>query len=105
MPIETTIWDPAERLTTPEAELAYREAAFEDGSPGLIAAALGDIARARGGMAEIARRAGITRDAMYKALHPKGNPTLETLASVTGALGFKLTVEPAANDDHAPLAL
>ena len=43
MVIETTIWDPTERLTSPEAEFAYLEAAFEDGDPSLIAAAIGDI--------------------------------------------------------------
>jgi probable addiction module antidote protein len=103
MPIETTPWDPAERLTTPEAAFAYLEAAFEDGSPGIIAAALGDIARARG-MAQVAREAGLSRDALYKALRPEGNPTLETLAGITRALGFKLTVERVDNEDRALLA-
>ena len=48
MAIETTLWDPAERLTSPEAIAAYLEAVFEDDDPGQIAAALGDVARARG---------------------------------------------------------
>jgi len=69
----------------------YVEAAFEDGDPALIAAALGDVTRARG-MTEIAREAGISRDAMYKAFRPGGNPTLETLARVIRALGLKLAV-------------
>jgi probable addiction module antidote protein len=47
MPLETTAWDPIDSLTTPEAERAYLEAAFEDGDPALIAAVIGDIARAR----------------------------------------------------------
>ena len=95
MAIETTVWDPAERLTTPEAGLAYLEAAFEDGDPTLIAAAIGDIARARG-MTEIAKAAGLSRETMYKAFCPHGNPTLETLASVTKALGYRLTIAAAA---------
>jgi probable addiction module antidote protein len=94
MPIETTIWDPAERLTSPEAELAYLEAAFEDGDPALIAAAIGDIARARG-MAQIAKAAGLSRETMYKAFSADGNPTLETLAGVTKALGYRLMIAPA----------
>ncbi len=91
MPIETKIWDPVERLTSPEAEFAYLEAAFEDGDPALITAAIGDIARARG-MAKIAKSAGLSRETMYKAFRADGNPTLETLAEVTKALGYRLSI-------------
>jgi len=93
MPVETKIWDPVERLTTPEAEFAYLEAAFEDGDPSVIAAAIGDIARARG-MGKIARDAGLSRETMYKAFCAEGNPTLETLAQVTKALGYRLSIAP-----------
>jgi probable addiction module antidote protein len=72
----------------------YLDATFEDGDPALIAAALGDVARARG-VTEIAREAGISREAMYKAFRPEGNPTLDTLARVIRALGLKLTVRAA----------
>jgi len=54
MPIETLPWDAADYLKSPEDELAYLEAAVEDGDPRLVAAALGDIARARG-MSQIAK--------------------------------------------------
>ena len=91
MTIETTIWDPAERLTTPEAIAAYLEAVFEEGDPALIAAALGDVARARG-MTEVARAAGVTRDTLYKALSKDGDPRLSTLLGVTKALGLKIHV-------------
>jgi probable addiction module antidote protein len=93
MPIETKIWDPVERLTSPEAEFAYLEAAFEDGDPALIAAAIGDIARARG-MAKVAKSAGLSRETMYKAFGADGNPTLATLAEVTKALGYRLSIAP-----------
>jgi probable addiction module antidote protein len=93
MALETTLWDPVENLTSPEAERAYLEAAFEDGDPALIAAAIGDVARARG-MSEIAKQAGLTRDTMYKAFRPEGNPTLETLVGVLNALGLKLSAVP-----------
>jgi probable addiction module antidote protein len=63
MALETLPWDPTEHLTTAEDVREYLEAAFEDGDPALIAAALGDVARARG-MTEIAREAGISREAM-----------------------------------------
>ncbi len=48
MALETEPWDPAVRLSAPEAQAAYLEAAFEDGDPDLIVAAIGDVARARG---------------------------------------------------------
>jgi probable addiction module antidote protein len=95
MTIETTIWDPAERLTTPEAITAYLEAVFEEGDPALIATALGDVARARG-MTEVARAAGVTRDTLYKALSKDGDPRLSTLLGVTKALGLKIHVAASA---------
>ena len=91
MALETTPWDPIDALTSPEAEVAYLEAAFEDGDPALIAAVIGDIARARG-MAQVAKDAGLSRETMYKAFRREGNPTLETLAGVLKALGLKLGV-------------
>ena len=48
MSLETTRWDPADHLDSTDAVLAYLEAVFEDGNPDLIAAALNDVARARG---------------------------------------------------------
>jgi probable addiction module antidote protein len=90
---ETTAWDPIDNLSTPEAERAHLEAAFEDGDPALIAAVIRDIARARG-MSQIAKDAGLTRDTMYKAFRREGNPTLETLTSVLKALGLKLAAVP-----------
>ena len=51
--LKTRPWDAAEHLETEEDQAAYLEAALEEGDPALIAAALGDIARAAG-MTEIA---------------------------------------------------
>jgi probable addiction module antidote protein len=93
MPIETAPWDPTERLRTPEAERLYLEAAFEDGDPALIAAALGDVVRARGAT-KIAEMTGVTRDAIYKGLNASGNPTVRTLTEVARALGYRLSIEP-----------
>jgi len=50
MALKTTEWDPSEYLDSPQAIAAYLEAAFEDGDSSLIAAALGDIARAMGAL-------------------------------------------------------
>jgi probable addiction module antidote protein len=89
MALKTTQWDPAEYLNSPEAIAAYLEAAFEDGDPSLIATALGDIARAMG-MTQLASRAGVTREALYKALSPTGDPRLSTFLGVMKALGIKI---------------
>jgi probable addiction module antidote protein len=90
MALKTTKWDPTEYLNTPESIAAYLEAAFEDGDPALIATALGDIARAIG-MTQLASQTGVTREALYKALSPNGDPRLSTLLGVVKALGLKLT--------------
>ncbi|CDZ56933.1 addiction module antidote protein [Neorhizobium galegae] len=91
MAIETTKWDPTEFLTSEEAIAAYLEAAFEDGDPAVIAVVLGNIARAKG-MTNVAKEAGITREALYKALSDKGDPKLSTLLGVLKALGLRVTV-------------
>jgi probable addiction module antidote protein len=90
MPLKTTLWDPSEYLDSPESIAAYLEAAFEDGDPSLIAAALGDIARAIG-MTQLATQAGVTREALYKALSASGDPRLSTFLGIMKALGLKLT--------------
>jgi probable addiction module antidote protein len=93
MVLKTTAWDSAELLDSPESMAAYIEAAFEGGDPSLITNALGVVARARG-MTQLAKDAGLSRDAMYKAFQPDGNPTLQTLTSVMKALGMKLNAQP-----------
>jgi probable addiction module antidote protein len=85
----TKPWDAVEHLKSDEEMAAYLEAALEDGDPALVAAALGDIARAKG-MAEIAREAGLGRESLYKALSPGGNPELATILKVVRALGLRL---------------
>ncbi len=87
--VKTRLWDPAEHLESDEDMAAYLEAAFEEGDPSLVAAALGDIARAKG-MAQIARDTGLGRESLYKALSSEGNPEFATIMKVVGALGLKL---------------
>jgi probable addiction module antidote protein len=85
----TLPWDAAEHLDSAEAAVAYLEMALGEGDATLFAAALGDVARARG-MTEVARRAGLGRESLYKALSPGGNPELATILKVVAALGLKL---------------
>jgi probable addiction module antidote protein len=88
---KTRRWNAAETLETREDIAAYLDAVLEDGDPGLLKAALGDIARAKG-MTEIAQAAGLGRANLYKALSPEGNPEFATVAKVLRALGLRLTI-------------
>ena len=90
---KTRVWDVAEHLETKEDMAAYLEAALEDGGSALVAAALGDIARAKG-MAYIARETGLGRESVYKALSPEGNPEFATVLKVVRALGLRLRATP-----------
>lgn len=92
MALKVVPFDPAEHIETEEDILHYLEAAMEGNDPRHIASALGDVARSKG-MTEIARKAGVGRQALYSALSENGNPTLETLVAVLGALGLELTVQ------------
>jgi probable addiction module antidote protein len=92
--VRTKRWDPAEYLRNEKAIVAYLEAALDDGDPGLVAAALGDIARVRG-MSKVARKAGLGRESLYKALSAEGNPEFATVLRVVEALGLRLHAAPA----------
>jgi probable addiction module antidote protein len=87
----TTIWDPATHLATADDLAAYLEAELQDGDPQLVAAALGDIAKAKG-MSQVARDAGLGRESLYKSLSSSGNPELATVLKVISALGLELHV-------------
>jgi probable addiction module antidote protein len=80
----------------PEFATEYLRAALEDEEePRVLLIALRRIAEARGGIAQVAKAAGIERESLYRALSAKGNPRWSTLAAVIRAVGLKLTVEPA----------
>jgi probable addiction module antidote protein len=95
MALKLTRFEPAEHLESEEDILYYLEAAMEGNDPKHIASALGDVARSKG-MSEIARKAGLGRQALYNALSENGNPTLETLIAVLNAMGLQLTVQKSA---------
>jgi probable addiction module antidote protein len=97
MSLGTTRWDSAEHLKTEEDIQLYLEACLEEAGddPSFIVHALGVIARAKN-MSQLARDTGLTREGLYKALAPEGNPTFATVAKVAKALGYKLSVQPSA---------
>ena len=86
-------FDAAPYLDSEEAVAAYLTDVIDANDASLLAAALGDIARARG-MTEIAKSAGITREALYKALRPESAPRFDTVRRVCAALGVRLVVQP-----------
>ncbi|MBF0462734.1 MAG: putative addiction module antidote protein [Magnetococcales bacterium] len=84
----------------PELAAAYLQAAMEDEEePAVLLLALRHVADAYG-MPKVAELAGIQRESLYRALSPKGNPTLRTLTAVLKAVGLRLTVIP----DHPDLS-
>jgi probable addiction module antidote protein len=93
--VKTEPFDAAPYLARPEAQEDLLNDALASGDAGYVARALGVIARARG-MTEVAREAGVTREALYRALSENGDPRLTTLLGVARALGVTLTahVEP-----------
>lgn len=85
-------FDMADYLQTDEDVAQYLSVVMEEGDASLLAAAMGDIARARG-MSQIAKDSGITREALYKALRPQSQPRFETIGRVCKALGLQLSVQ------------
>ena len=47
-------------------------------------------------MTQTAKDAGITREALYKALRPNSSPRFDTINRVCHALGVKLVAQPIA---------
>ena len=83
-----------ERLKDPEEAAAYLEAAIEDADRGALTLALRHIAQALGGVAAIARRSKLTREATYRMLSKSGNPELRSLTAILSAAGLRLSVKP-----------
>ncbi|MBN9568876.1 MAG: putative addiction module antidote protein [Alphaproteobacteria bacterium] len=92
MAIKTLPFDAAEYLDTAESQAELLADAFESGDANYITHALGVVARARG-MSNVAKEAGVTREALYRALSEKGDPRLSTLIGVLKALGVQLSAK------------
>jgi probable addiction module antidote protein len=89
----TTRFDAADYLNTEERQVAYIAAALESGDADFVRDALGLVARARG-MACIAKKAGLNRESLYKALGEAGNPEFGTVMRIVRALGLTLSLRP-----------
>jgi probable addiction module antidote protein len=86
-------FDVAEHLDSEQAIAEYLSIVLEENDASALAEALGDVARARG-MAAVAESAGITREALYKALRPGSQPRFDTIQRVCRALGVRLSAHP-----------
>ena len=85
-------FDLTRQLCTEEDIAAYVTLVIADGDAAELAHALGIAARARG-MNDIAQAAGLTREALYKALRPDAHPRFDTINRVCTALGIRLVAQ------------
>ncbi len=92
--IETTAFHSADYLNSAEAIAAYLDAYLEDAAPDELRRALATVAHSHG-VSDLSRRSGVTRAGIYKSLGEDGNPSFETVRSILGAMGLRLTVEAA----------
>ncbi len=81
-------------LKTKKDVVAYLNAALEDGEPAMLLEALRNVAQTRGGMAALAKAAGVSRESLYRTLSRRGNPKIDTVMELMRALGLKFTVAP-----------
>ena len=89
-------FDAAEFLGSEEAIAEYLADSAESGDPTVMIAALAAVARARN-MSELARKSGMTREGLYKALAPTGNPSFANVGNIAQAMGYRLTLVPQQN--------
>lgn len=76
-----------------DAQIALLTDALESGDRAYIGHAFGVVARARGGIAQLAADTGMQRMTLHKALSTDGNPTLETLLKVLTSFGFSAEIK------------
>ncbi|WP_316181517.1 addiction module antidote protein [Bradyrhizobium sp. SZCCHNRI1009] len=89
-------YDAADYLDSPETIAAYFTEALESGDPSLITTAIGAVARAKG-MSEIAERAGLSRENLYRSLGGQAKPEFSTILKVLQAMEISLIAQPTEN--------
>jgi probable addiction module antidote protein len=91
VPYEETLLD---SLRDPKEAAAYLDAAIDEGDQPALMLALRQVAMASGGVAAIARKSKLTREATYRMLSESGNPALSSLTALLDAAGLRLSVKP-----------
>lgn len=98
------VFDAAEHLKTNSDIADYLAVVLEENDPAALAQALGTVARARG-MTQLARETGLAREALYRSLSERGNPSFSTITKVMQALGLKLVpqmIRPSPDGTESP---
>jgi probable addiction module antidote protein len=97
-------WEPLdlELLKDPAEARAYIEVALEDGEAYYILKALNKIAKAQGGFSKLARKSGLSRENLYTALSPDGNPRFDSITKILHSLGLRMSVVPLQSKRRAP---
>ncbi len=85
-----------DRLKDPNEAAGYLNAALEDDDPHVFLLALRDVADAMGGMSQLSDKSALNRQSLYRALSKSGNPKLLSVLSILEAMGFEVTIRPAA---------
>ena len=87
-----------ESLKDPGEAQAHLEVALEGyeetGETEGVLLALRDVAEAQGGVGELARRAGVNREHLYRVLSNRSNPRMDNLLAIISGLGFRVRLEP-----------
>lgn len=84
-----------ERLQEDEYAAAYLNAALLDEDSKTFLIALKDVADARGsGLSNLAKKAHLNRENLYRTLSKNGNPRLNSLCVILEALGLHLAITP-----------
>lgn len=91
---ERVPFDAADYLQTTEQVTEYLNAALEDGDERVLLAAIMDVIKSLGGVSEISRKTGLSREAVYRAFSEDGNPRLSSLVAILHALGLDLSIVP-----------
>ena len=94
MTLQTKPFDIAAHLTDDETMLAYLRDALENDDARGIAQALGDVARAKGGLTQLASGTGLSSQELRRALEETSDPDFATILKIIHALGFKLSASP-----------
>ena len=95
MPIETTLFEPEKYFQSEGSQARLVSNALDSDDTEFLIDAIGIVVRARG-MSEVAKATGLSRQALYAAFGPKGNPTISTLVKVLNCLGLSLALKKAA---------
>ena len=101
MPKRYKNWDVVDKLKTPEDVAGYLNAVLEEGNEKKLMRALGDAVLAVKGMSQVAKEAGLSRQALYKGLSENGNPKVSSLFAVLRSVGLEFSVRPLAQKQGA----